>query len=108
LLNFKVVADDPKLGANVGEWLSANALKNPMPGGLAFRTVVPGGRIDNFNDRWEWTSNPTNGMLQIWTGEATGATIPKFDATRRLSENNKTMYSAGSAYSFDSGGLPIE
>ena len=99
LLNFQVVAEDPGLGANVGEWLSANALRNPMPGGPAFRTTVPNGRIDVFNDRWAWTNNSTNGMLQIWTG---------FSAGQRLSENNKTMYSGAAAYSFDTGGLPIE
>ena len=99
LLNFQVVAEDPGLGANVGEWLSANALRNPMPGGPAFRTTVPNGRIDIFNDRWAWTNNSTNGMLQIWMG---------FSANQRLSENNKTMYSGAAAYSFDTGGLPIE
>jgi hypothetical protein len=99
LLNFQVVAEDLGLGANVGEWLSANALRNPMPGGPAFRATVPNGRIDIFNDRWAWTNNPTNGMLQIWTG---------FSAGQRLSENNKTMYSGAAAYSFDTGGLPIE
>jgi hypothetical protein len=99
LLNFQVVAEDPGLGANVGEWLSANALRNPMPGGPAFRATVPNGRIDIFNDRWAWTNNSTNGMLQIWTG---------FSAGQRLSENNKTMYSGAAAYSFDTGGLPIE
>jgi len=99
LLNFQVVAEDPGLGANVGEWLSANALRNPMPGGPAFRATVPNGRIDSFNDRWAWTNNSINGMLQIWTG---------YSAGQRLSENNKTMYSGAAAYSFDTGGLPIE
>jgi hypothetical protein len=108
LLGFEVVAEDPGLGANVGEWLSENAKKNPMPGGPAFRSVVPGGRVDNYQDRWTWTNNATNGMLQIWTGAATGATAPKFSAAKRLSENNKTMYSGASAYSFDTGGMPIE
>ena len=41
--------------ANVGEWLSANSNKNPMPGGPKFRDVVPGGRVDVYNDRWNWT-----------------------------------------------------
>lgn len=60
------------------------------------------------DDRWAWTSNSTNGMLEIWAGDANGATAPKFDAGQRLSENNKTMYSAAAPYSGDTGGLPIE
>ncbi len=93
---------------NTGEWLSANANKNPMPGGPKFRDIVPGGRIDNYQDRWNWTANQANGMLSIWTGEATDASVPKFNAGQRLSETNKTMYSAAAAYSYDTGGLPIE
>jgi hypothetical protein len=93
---------------NTGEWLSANANKNPMPGGPKFRDIVPGGRIDNYQDRWNWTANPVNGMLSIWTGEATDANVPKFNAGQRMSEINKTMYSAAAAYSYDTGGLPIE
>jgi len=93
---------------NAGEWLSANANKNPMPGGPKFRDTVPGGRIDKYDDRWAWTSNAANGMLEIWTGEASAAAAPKFNAGRRLSESNKTMYSAAAPYSFDIGGLPIE
>lgn len=108
LLGFEIVTEDPGLGANVGEWLSANAKKNPMPGGPAFRSVVPGGRIDNYNDRWAWTDNATNGMLQIWTGTATGTGVPKFNAAKRLLENNKTMYSGAVPYSFDHAGLLVE
>jgi len=47
-------------------------------------------------------------MLEIWTGEATDAAAPKFSAARRLTENNKTMYSAAVDYSFDPGGLEVE
>ena len=108
LLGFEVVTEDPGLGANVGEWLSANSKKNPMPGGPSFRAIVPGGRIDSYNDRWAWTSNPANGMLEIWTGDSTAAIPTPFNAAKRMTENNKTMYSASAAYSFDSGGLPIE
>lgn len=108
LLNFQVVAEDPGLGANVGEWLSANSLNNPMPGGPAFRVTVPNGRIDAFPDRWQWTNNANDGMLQIWIGDAASPSGPAFNAGTRLSENNKSMYSASAAYSFDVGGLPIE
>ena len=108
LLNFKIVHEHPKLGANVGEWLSANSIKNPMPGGPAFRDTVPRGRIDVFAQRWKWINNPKDGMLQIWTGVATAPSAPKFNAAKRMKENNKSMYSAASAYTFDVGGLPVE
>jgi hypothetical protein len=55
----------------IGEWLSANSINNPMIGGPAFRDVVPGGRIDNATQRWQWISDPAQGMLPIWTGTAT-------------------------------------
>ena len=106
LLGFEVVTEDGTLGANVGKWLSANSKKNPLPGGPSFHDVVPNGQIDAFNDRWAWTSNAANGMLQIWTGAASDAAAPKFDATQRLSENQKLMYSAAIPYSHDPGGLP--
>jgi hypothetical protein len=93
---------------NAGEWLSANASLNPMPGGPAFHDVVPAGRLDFYDDRWAWTNNASNGMLQIWTGAATAPETPNFDATRRMTENNKSMYSASAAYSSDPGGLPLE
>ena len=104
--NFEIVVEEPGLGANVGEWLSANAKKNPIPGGPAFRDTVPGGRIDNYEQRWHWTNNNASGMLQIWTGTADQG--PNFTSTKRTEENSKTMYSAAAAYSFDVGGLPVE
>ena len=100
------VPEDSNGLVNAGEWLSANANKNPMPGGPAFRPSIPGGRIDVYNDRWAWTSNIVHGMVQIWTGTATNAV--QFDSAKRMAENNKTMYSAAAAYSFDPGGLPVE
>jgi hypothetical protein len=102
------VAESSNGLANTGEWLSANSNKNPMPGGPKFRDVVPGGRIDEYNDRWAWTNSSANGMLQIWTGSATDAAAPKFNAAQRMTQNNKTMYSAAAPYSFDTGGLPVE
>jgi hypothetical protein len=107
-LGAVAVAENSNGLVNTGEWLSANANKNPMPGGPKFHDVVPGGRIDTYQDRWTWTANAANGMLSIWTGEASDANAPKFDSNRRLTENNKTMYSAAAPYSFDTGGLPIE
>jgi hypothetical protein len=106
LLNFEIVSENGAGLANVGEWLSANSKKNPIPSGPAFRDVVPGGRIDNYSDRWQWTNNPVNGMLQIWTGDASSAV--GFDEAKRLIENNKTMTSASASYSFYPGGLPLE
>ena len=102
------VAENSNGLVNIGEWLSANANKNPMPGGPKFRDVVPGGRIDNYQHRWNWTANSANGMLLIWTGKATDVSAPKYNAGQRLIENNKKMYSAAAVYSYDVGGLPIE
>jgi hypothetical protein len=99
-----MVAVDANGLANAGEWLSANSNNNPLPGGPGFRATIPGGRLDFFGDRWAWTSNGTNGMLQIWTGASTSA--PGFNAGMRASENGKTIKSAASAYSYDPSGLP--
>ncbi len=102
------VEEDADGLVNVGVWLSANSNKNPMPGGPGFHAVVPDGRIDFVNDRWAWTNNAVNGMLQIWTGDASSSVAPHFDAPTRMAENNKTMYSAASDYSNDTGELPVE
>jgi len=93
---------------NAGEWFSANSNKNPMPGGPGFRATVPNGRIDNFLNRWTWIHNTSNGMLQIWTGDATGVGAPKFNPATRLLQNNKTITTAVTPYSIDPGGLPSE
>jgi hypothetical protein len=92
------------------EWLSANSNKNPLnpaaPHSPGFRATIPGGRLDNFADRWAWTSNPTNGMLQMWTGGSTGGA--NFDAAKRLLHAGKSMQDAASVYSYDPGMLPNE
>jgi hypothetical protein len=86
--------------ANAGEWLSANANKNPLnpqlPYGPKFRTTVPGGRLDLYADRWAWTSNPIDGMLEMWTGESTGGV--NFSAAKRMSNNNLSMKQSASVY----------
>ena len=86
--------------ANAGEWLSANANKNPLNPqafyGPKFRTIVPGGRLDVYADRWAWTSNPTSGMLEMWTGVSTGGV--NFDAAKRMFNNNLSMRQAASVY----------
>ena len=96
--------------ANAGEWLSANANKNPIPGGPAFRAVVPGGRLDTYNDRWAWTSNATNGMIERWTGASSAG--PNFDAATRMQRNDLPMRTAAGfsspVYSFDPDYLPTE
>lgn len=90
--------------SNAGEWLSANSNNNPLPGGPGFRTTFPGGRLDFFSDRWAWTSNAANGMLEIWTGASTS--VPGYDAGRRASENGKTIKEAATNYSYDPAGIP--
>ena len=96
--------------ANAGEWLSANSNKNPIPGGPTFRAVVPNGRLDTFNDRWAWTSNATNGMLERWTGASTAG--PNLDAASRLQRTNLSMRAAAGfnnpVYAFDPDYLPQE
>jgi hypothetical protein len=96
--------------ANAAEWLTANSKQNPLnptaPYTPAFLTAVPGGRLDVFTDRWTWTSNPTSGMLQMWTG--TSSAGPNFNATKRLLHAGKSMFSASSVYSYDIASLPHE
>ena len=41
--------------------------ENPIPGGLDFRTVVPGGDITDFADRWAWIDDSSQGMWKLWT-----------------------------------------
>lgn len=104
LLGFERVAENASGRANVGDWLSANSKKNPIPDGPGFHDTVPNGRIDSFSDRWSWTSNSQNGMLQIWVGDS--QSVSGYGAARRLSENNKPITNAATPYSFDPAGLP--
>ena len=86
--------------AQANEWLSANSNKNPLnktsPHSPAFRTTVPGGLLDSYNNRWAWTSNPTNGMLEMWAGTSTAG--PNLSAATRMSHNNQTMKQAATIY----------
>jgi len=41
--------------------------ENPIPGGDDFRDVVPGGDITDFNDRWAWIDDSSQGMWKLWT-----------------------------------------
>ena len=97
-----------KAGVHAGEWLSANSIKNPLhpayPFTPKFRTTVPGGRLDAYLDRWSWTSNETNGMLEMWLGTSTSS--PNFDAAKRMSHNNMSMYQSASDYANDPPMLP--
>jgi len=106
LFGFETVDEVVPGFANVGEWLSANSKKNPMPGGKSFRDVVPGGRIDHFQDRWAWSGDVNDGMFLIWAGS--NPAIPNFDRARRQLEAGKSMYDAAFQYAFDGGGLPLE
>lgn len=99
-VNGESVPTDSNGLAFAREWLSANSKKNPLnkasPHAPAFRTTVPGGFLDDFPNRWQWTSNPVNGMLEMWAGISTGG--PNFDAQKRMTHNNQTMRQAASIY----------
>lgn len=41
--------------------------ENPIPGGNDFRDVVPGGDITDFDDRWTWIDDSSQGMWKLWT-----------------------------------------
>ena len=69
-----------------------------MLGGPAFLAVVPGGRLDVYDDRWAWTSNATNGMLQMWTGASSAG--PNFNAATRLQQNNLSLGAAAGRGSY--------
>ncbi len=96
--------------ADAGQWLSANSNKNPLnpvaPYTPTFQATVPGGRLDTYEDRWAWTSNPTNGMLEMWLGTSTAG--PNFDATKRLFHTSQTMFDAAKPYVYDEHELPRE
>lgn len=49
------------------DWFFSIAAENPVPGGPSFQTVVPGGNIAIFADRWTWITDPTQGMWKLWT-----------------------------------------
>jgi len=95
--------------ANAAIWLSANSTKNPLNPSTfvpTFQTTVSGGRLDHYADRWEWTSNPTDGMFELWSG--TSSTGPNFTPAMRLDYASKTLKNAASNYSFDSPNIPNE
>jgi len=91
--------------AEIGEWMSANSTKNPIPGGPALRTVVPGGRLDSYPDRWKWIDDPAQGMLHLWTGQSTLG--PNFTPSMRGYRVNQNLRDAALLYSYTGGeGLP--
>jgi len=45
--------------------------KNPAPTGTNFSTVVPGGNICAFSDRWNWITNSAGGIWPAWTAAST-------------------------------------
>jgi hypothetical protein len=47
-------------------WMFSHLAANPIPSGLSFQTVVPGGDITVFNDRWLWITHPSQGMWPLW------------------------------------------
>ncbi len=86
---------------NAGEWMSANATKNPIPGGSALRDGHPTRRLDIFADRWAWIENGTNGMLQRWLG--TSSAGPNFNAGERAQRNRQRLSDAALPYTFTDG-----
>jgi hypothetical protein len=56
------------LGLGTVSWLFSIMAENPVPGGPDFTTVVPGGNLSNFTDRWTWITDDVNGMWKKWTG----------------------------------------
>ncbi len=53
-------------GTTSVSWLFSVLAKNPVIGGPRFTDVVPGGNIANFDHRWQWITNETNGMWKLW------------------------------------------
>jgi hypothetical protein len=89
---------------NAGEWLSANAVINPIPGGPAFRTGFPARRLDNLEERWAWIENSSNGMLERWLGISTSG--PNLSIGIRASLNQMRMYEAATPFVNTGLGLP--
>jgi hypothetical protein len=110
------VTRDAEGKCEIGEWMSANAVQNPIPGPnpippgseygpLSFRSVVPGGRLDNATQRWAWISHPEQGMLPRWSGTGTGA--GNYSAALRLEFTLQNLRQAALPYSQTGGvGLP--
>ena len=100
----------------IGEWLSANAVDNPIigpnpipPGSnygpLSFRSVVPGGRLDDKDHRWAWITHAEHGMLPRWCGTGTGA--GNFTSAMRLAAVARILRDSALDYSqTDGAGLP--
>ncbi len=91
-----VVPVDADGKAEIGEWMSANTTHSPIPGGVGLRDIVPGGRLDNVDHRWQWITDPARGMLPIWTGHAT--TGPNLDAANRMTHVGLSMHDAALNY----------
>lgn len=110
------VTRDAEGKCEIGEWMSANAVQNPIPGPnpippgseygpLSFRSVVPGGRLDNAGHRWAWITHAEHGMLPRWSGTGTGA--GNYSAVLRLAFTLQNLRQAALSYSQTGGaGLP--
>lgn len=74
-------------------------------GPLSFRSVVPGGRLDNAGHRWAWITHAEHGMLPRWSGTGTGA--GNFTPAMRLNAVRLVLHDAAFVYSQTEGaGLP--
>jgi hypothetical protein len=63
-------------------WMFSHLAANPIPGGLSFQDVVPGGNITVFDDRWLWITHPSQGMWPLWNSIA--KSMRKARASRAL------------------------
>jgi hypothetical protein len=106
------VARDADGKCDIGEWMSANSTVNPIldMGGdndpLAFRTVVPGGRLDNAGDRWAWITHPEYGMLPRWSGTSSNS-ARNYSPTVRLGLSQQVLRDSAFIFTRTEGlGLP--
>jgi hypothetical protein len=68
------------MGGTITNLMSVRA-KNPVPTGMSFTNVVPGGNICVFADRWNWITNSAGGIWPSWvaaspTTQSNWVTIP--------------------------------
>ena len=77
--------------------------KNPVPGAPDFLTVVLGGDITDFDNRWTWITDDGDGMWPLWIG--TDTTTQKAWVITSL-KNRAVGYSLAQTFSFLS--LPIQ
>jgi len=83
---------------NIDEMFSLNA-RNPVhfTEGPWLREAIPGGLLSDFNNRWYWIENASNGMLPIWLGTSTSVT--GFSEANRANLNGTVFWKHALVYS---------